>query len=190
MRLFIAALLGAYAVSAGAQMYRWTDAAGRVHFTGTPPPASAKDVKLQSTPTGTPPNQSPEPFAVQHARNAFPVKFYSMPGCEACDEARKLLNARGVPFSEVSVTVAAQIEELKQAVGSNSVPALIVGRSVQKGFEAGAYHGLLDGAGYPKTGILPPRQQVAPVPSKLEALPVEPAAPAAPAGPYAPAEER
>jgi len=42
-----------------------------------------------------------------------------------------------VPFREISVASEAQLAELKKAVGSNSVPALLVGPTVLKGFEAG-----------------------------------------------------
>jgi hypothetical protein len=92
-----------------------------------------------------------------------------------------------VPFREVSVVGEQESAQLRQAVGSLSVPSLAVGTSTQKGFEQGAYHSMLDGAGYPRTGILPPRSQAAPKPT-----PAEPAAGEAPpteepaAGPYTP----
>jgi hypothetical protein len=61
---------------------------------------------------------------------------------------------------------------------------------VQKGFEDGTYHSLLDAAGYPVTGVLPPRNQAQPEASSNPNLPeVKPAASAEPekaAGPYAP----
>jgi hypothetical protein len=65
---------------------------------------------------------------------------------------------------------------------------------VQKGFEEGAYHGLLDIAGYPKTGEAPARSQAEPkpVPAPAAAAPEETqpkpdeAAEAPSGGPYAP----
>ena len=109
-----------------------------------------------------------------------------MPTAQA-HAARKLLNARGVPFKEVSIVDASQIEELQKAVGGNTVPAMIVGSTVQKGFEESAYQRLLDAAGYPKTGFLPARSQAEPAP-KPPALPDVKPAPQAerPTGPYAP----
>jgi glutaredoxin len=115
------------------------------------------------------------------------VTLYTAPDCAPCSEARVLLNQRGVPFREVSVVGEQESAQLRQAVGSLSVPSLAVGTSTQKGFEQGAYHSMLDGAGYPRTGILPPRSQAAPKPT-----PAEPAAGEAPpteepaAGPYTP----
>ena len=186
MRTVLAAALSLAAFAASAQVYRWTDDKGRVHVTDTPPPASAKNVRK----SGDAPAQeaSPaEPFTLQQARKNFPIKLYTTPGCDACAEARKLLNARGLPFSEISVIDNAQIEDLKKLVGSASVPAMLVGSSVQRGFEAGLYERMLDGAGYPKTGDLPARNQAEPKPAAPGAPEVKPVdEPERPAGPYAP----
>ena len=190
MRIVLAATLCAVTLGASAQMYRWTDEKGRVHVTDTPPPASAKGVKKSGTPAAEPGSPQPsgaEPFALQQARTNFPVTLYTTPNCEGCDAARKLLNARGVPFKEVSVTDSSQLEELQKAVGSNSVPAMIVGSTVQKGFEGGPYHAVLDAAGYPKTGTLPPRNQAEPASPQAKLPEVKPAPqPEVPTGPYAP----
>ena len=190
MRSVVALILAfAAAAAAAQQLYRWTDDKGRVNITDTPPPPGAKSVQTRGTPVGTPERgQAPanEPYALQIARKNFPVTLYSTAGCEACDEARKLLNARGVPFKEVLVGDEKEIEELRQAVGSTSVPALIVGSTVQKGFEEAGYHRMLDAAGYPKTGFLPPRNQAEPQGAQTPQATVKPAPEAPALGPYAP----
>lgn len=160
MRASIAILAGAIAfVAAGtanAQLYRWTDPSGRVHFTDTPPPPNAKNVQKKRGGAGpSTPAASNEPFVLQQARKKAPVTLYTAPGCEPCGQARKLLNERGVPFKEVSVVDEARAADLKNAVGGSTVPAIIVGASTQMGFQEGVYQALLDVAGYPKTGILP-----------------------------------
>jgi glutaredoxin len=190
--VIFAALLGA-ACAASAQLYRWTDETGRVVVTDTPPPASAQNVrKLPAVPAGTAAADTASlPYVVQLAVKDSPVTLYTAPECEPCAAARSLLNARGVPFREVLVVDEAQQEELKKAAGTLAVPSIAVGGSVQKGFEEGAYHGLLDIAGYPKTGAVPPRTQAAPKPApaaageEAAATSAEEAEPAA-SGPYAP----
>ncbi len=187
MRTVLAAALCTAAFAASAEVYRWTDEKGRVHVTDTPPPASAKNVRK----SGDAPAQEASPaetFTLQQARKNFPIKLYTTPGCEACAEARKLLNARGLPFSEISVTDNVQIEELKKLVGGATVPAMVVGSTVQRGFESGVYERMLDAAGYPKTGELPARSQAEPKPAEPgtpEVRPVEEAE-ERPLGPYAP----
>jgi glutaredoxin len=186
MRVTIGAVLLAASLSAGAQMYRWTDSTGKTHYTDTLPPASARNVERRDGREGNiSAGSTAEPHALQLARKKSPVKLYSTPGCEACDAARSLLNARGVPFSEVSVGDADSAADLKKTVGSNSVPALIVGGTVQRGFEEGLYHRTLDAAGYPKPGILPARNQAEPKPGLPADEPQPEEAPAG-RGPYAP----
>jgi glutaredoxin len=187
-RVLACALFLAATAAAAQQVYRWTDEKGRVHVTDTPPPPGAKGVRPLG-PAGraasTPQAGGSEPYAVQIARKNYPVTLYSTPGCEACSEARKLLNERGVPFTENSVNNEKQLEELKAAVGSNSVPSLVVGGTVQKGFEEAVYHRVLDAAGYPKTGMVPPRTQTEPQPLQPQTE-VKPLPDEALPGPYAP----
>ena len=191
MRALIAVLISALAFPAMAQLYRWTDESGKTHFTDTPPPPKAKNVQRKNPGAGGAASDTAGmPYALQQAIKAAPITLYTTSGCEACGEARKLLNERGIPFKDVSVSSEAQLNELKKAVGTTSVPALLVGPSVLKGFEQGQYHSALDGAGYPRSGILPQRNQAEPQPS--DATPStaspepQPESPARPTGPYAP----
>jgi glutaredoxin len=192
MRILLAITLCAFTVGAGAQVYRWTDAQGRVNITDTPPPPSAKDVKkldagIATSAPATAASTAQEPYALQQAKAKFPVTLYTVPNCEGCNAARTLLNARGVPFKENNLADPAQVEEFKQVVGGNTVPAIIVGSTVQKGFEEGAYQALLDAAGYPATGVLPPRNQTQPTAAAPNLPEVKPVAePEKPSGPYAP----
>jgi glutaredoxin len=123
----------------------------------------------------------------QRAQSKYPITLYTIPNCEGCNGARSLLNARGIPFKEISLTDASQLDEFKKAVGGNTVPAMIVGTTVQKGFEEGAYQSLLDAAGYPVTGVLPARDQAQPAGAAPNLPEVKPAAePEKATGPYSP----
>jgi len=180
-----------FAGLAQAQPYRWVDDKGRVQFTDTPPPAGAKDVRKENIPASSAGPAEALPYSVARARKDFPVTFYSSPTCkETCDQARALFNKRGIPFTEVQVWDEASQAKLKAVAGSaEEVPVLTVGRSVQKGFEPGAYNSLLDSAGYPQAGFAPARSQSAPPPpegspeAKAAAKPAA-AEPAPKAGPY------
>jgi glutaredoxin len=189
-RAVFALALALAAGAASAQIYRWTDEKGKVHITDTPPPPGATNVQKHRPPSAPQAADDREPYVLQLARKNAPVTLYSTPGCEPCSTARKLLNARGVPFKEVSVVDGEQIEELKSAVGANAVPSLIVGSTVQQGFEEGSYHALLDAAGYPKTGMLPPRAQEEPKAPGLQSDASPTSAEEAPTGPYAPGAAR
>ena len=179
------------------QMYRWTDQSGRVHITDTPPPPGAKSVrslKPGGGPASPEAEAAPGSFALQRAIKEFPVTLFTSPNCtEACAGARRVLNQRGVPFSEKQVVDDDSVEELKKVSGGDQVPVIRVGTSVYKGFHPAAYDSLLDSAGYPAAGAVPARAQAAPKPPEDYIAPPEPpkAAPvkpetAAPSGPYAP----
>jgi glutaredoxin len=147
---------------ANAQQYRWVDEKGKVQYTDTPPPAGAKGVQKKNF-KAAPADSGAEPFALQVARKNAPVKLYTTPECgTVCDQARKLLNERGIPFSEVLVADPALVDELKTVSGDTTVPVMLVGRAIQKGFEKGAYERALDVGGYPAAGTLRPRNQAAP----------------------------
>jgi glutaredoxin len=201
-RFPIAVVLIAVASTASAQLYRWTDEKGRVHITDTPPPASARNVqKKQPGAVGAVASQ--EPYETAQAMKEFPVTLYTSPSCkEPCAAARAVLNKRAVPFKEVQVWDDPSNEELKRVSGGSDVPTLVVGRSVHRGYEPGAYESLLDSARYPKAGAQRPRAQAAPplpegydaradgsARSVAEPVKPEPQAPA-PTGPYAPRPPR
>lgn len=180
LRLVLAVILACAAATAAAQFYRWTDEKGKVHFSDTPPPPGARNVQKKATGPASTSSGENLPFALQRPMKDFPVTLWSAPSCESCGPARQLLNARGVPFKEVSVRTDEQIAELNKAIGGNVVPALVVGPTVIKGFEEAGYHRALDVAGYPKPGEVPARHQTEP--KAPEAKPQEkPAAAPAPA---------
>ena len=160
-RCLLAVFLVLSIAQAQAQQYRWIDEKGRVQYTDSPPPASAKGVQKKNFNTGKPPAPA-EPYALQVARRTSPVKLYSASDCAACDRARDYLNQRGIPFEEVSVVSEAQHLDLKAVSGGSSVPVMQVAGQIQHGFEESAYARTLDAAGYPKKGQLPARNQVAP----------------------------
>ena len=197
-QLVVGLVLAAGACGAAAQqLYRWTDEKGRVHVTDTLPPPGAKDVRTVRSGSGSAAATDPAPSsaALTRAMNEFPVTLFTAPNCtEACAGARDLLNKRGVPFTETQVVDEDGAAELKRVSGADEVPVLKVGASVYKGFERSSYDKLLDSAGYPAAGVVPPRAQAAPqppegyapAPAAPKAEPIKPEAPAGASGPYAP----
>jgi glutaredoxin len=151
-RLLAALLLFAGAGLASAQQYRWTDEQGRVHYTDTPPPPSAKDVRRKG-PASAAPEQASAP--------AVRVTLYTSPNCDApCRDARRLLEQRGVAFSEISVFDAASLAELKRAAGAERIPALVVGTKALVGLSPKEWNTALDAAGFassPSAGAAKPR---------------------------------
>lgn len=169
-------------VQAG-ELYRWVDANGKVHY-GDTRPADATDVarlKLSSVP-----GQNEDlPYETRRAQQNFPVTLYVGEICgELCDQARSLLNKRGVPFSEKLLKTKNEIEAFQKLSGSNNSPTIQVDKNYLSGFAESAWNSELDIAGYPKTASY--RQRIAPPPTKSptpetpttegQAVPTEPVA--------------
>ena len=166
---------------ARAQLYRWVDDSGKVHYSDQVPASGAKDVKKQARATGQ--GTAALPYALQQSVKSFPVTLYASDACkETCAQARELLDKRGVPYSEVTVTDEVDLAKLKQLSGGHMVPVLTVGREVYKGFEPGIYKTALDSAGYPASSLLPPGVQARTPVAKPARKPAPAAAPGAAEG--------
>lgn len=156
-------------LAAAVTMYRWVDAEGKVHYTDQPPPESAKGVQ-KMRPAGIVEDTAQQPFAVQQAAKKYPVVLYASDCGEVCDKAREHLKRRGVPYTAKNPQEADVAEALKKLAGGLQVPVLVVGSSVQKGYEAGAWDAALDVAGYPKSNPLArpaPAKSPAPKPEQV-----------------------
>ena len=139
---------------ASAQIYKWVDAKGVTHYSDTPPASKQAEVKAYGGKTAT---LVPLPYELARAARAAPVTLYTIAKCKACDDGRALLKARGIPFSEKTVTTAADQEKLKEAGSDGQLPLLVVGRSKLLGFQLEAWNSALTNASYPVKSMLPSR---------------------------------
>ncbi|MDP2827810.1 MAG: glutaredoxin family protein [Sulfuricellaceae bacterium] len=158
-------------------MYRWTDADGKVHYTDQPPPEAAKKVEEKNISGGVATDTSNLPYASRVAMKKAPVTLYVNDCGTPCKEAKDFLGKRGVPYTTKNPqTSTADADALKKVAGELVVPVLTVGGAVNKGFESGAWNATLDAAGYPKEGsVLKPKAE-----EKVEKKKEEPAPPAHP----------
>lgn len=153
LALFICCCIAAGLVQA-AELYRWVDADGKVHYTDQQPPASAKKVEEKNL-SGSIIDTSQLPYATQQAVKKSPVTLYANDCGEPCKQARDHLAQRGIPFADKNPqTSPADAETLKKLVGATYVPVLVVGSAVSKGYEKGAWDAALDAAGYPKSSLV------------------------------------
>lgn len=161
---FAAGLLCAIAMAPTLAQYKYVGPDGRVVYSDTPPPPNAKPLaKPPAQTTGAPAaggtasggNQS-LPFALQGPAKTYPVVLYTGADCAACDQGRRMLSARGVPFAEKTVRTQEDLNAFKAATGSSQIPVMMVGSSKSVGFDESAWNVALTGAGYPTNNQLPP----------------------------------
>jgi len=152
-----AALLGmALALCLGgahAQVYKWRDAKGVIHYGDKPLHGQRKVARLPDAQAA--PASAALPYELARAAHNSPVTLYTGAECEACDAGRALLRQRGIPFAEKTVASDADQQQLKEAGSDGRLPLLLVGRGKLVGFEAGAWGEALSAAAYPAESMLP-----------------------------------
>nr|WP_226858665.1 glutaredoxin domain-containing protein [Diaphorobacter aerolatus] len=168
------------------QIYRSVGPDGKVTFSDQPPANNAgKSAKDGSRGATTLSGNAAEagssggatggtlPYSLQQVASRFPVTLYSGDDCAPCNSARNLLMARGVPFTERTVTNNESIAALKAlSGGNNSIPFATIGGQHLSGFSDSEWTQYLDAAGYPKKSQLPPNyQRPAPTPLATAAQP-------------------
>jgi glutaredoxin len=152
-----------------AQVYQWKDAQGRTVYSDQPPPASVRNAQQKSMKGNV--IEVGESYASKLAREKAPVTLYASDCGAPCDQARKLLSERGVPFTSKDPQANPEAQaELQKLTGHLRVPALLIGADKLDGFEAGQWQAALDRAGYPKS-VLPGRK---PAPGPEAAVPAAP----------------
>ena len=152
------------------QVYRYTDADGRIVYSDRPPPGSAKNVQPKRLGANFIETQQ-MPLGTQQAVERFPVTLYTYDCGDVCQSAEALLNRRGVPFSTVNVTETEGAAKLQSLTGEQRVPVLQVGERVEKGYLESKWQAALDDAGYPKA---PPQKRSATPRAPTEVKPAEP----------------
>ena len=144
---------------AAAQLYQWKDAQGRMQYSDQPPPPSVRNAQQKAFKGSV--IEVGESYSARTAREKYPVTLYASACGVPCDEARQLLNERGIPFSNKDPQASPEaLAELKKLTGRSSVPVLVVGSDKVDGFETGQWQEMLDRAGYPKSA--PPGRKPAP----------------------------
>lgn len=175
--LVIATLsLGAALPAAAQGVYRIVGPDGRVTFSDQPPAASNAAPAARAGAGGAATGGTALPFELRQVASRYPVVLYSGNDCAPCNSGRNLLNARGIPYTEKTVTTAEDIEALKRLAGEASLPFLTIGGQRLRGFSDAEWTQYLNAAGYPAQSALPSGYRRA-APSPLVAL-----TPAAPAG--------
>ena len=185
MKLSLFAVLALATAPALAQ-YKVVAPDGSITYTDRPPPAAA-NVSVTAIGRNAPPPASggdPSlPLELRQATSRYPVTLYTAADCPPCDSGRKLLQQRGIPYTERRVASDEDAQALERLVGSRTVPSLTIGAQPLRGFNDSDWSGFLDAAGYPKESKLP-RNWPTPTATPL----VERATAAAPAPARAPAQ--
>ena len=195
MRLFRPAFWPALALAVFAlpshALFKVVAPDGTVTYTDRPPPASAgrpAPLGKEGPATDASAALTSLPLELRQTIARFPVTLYTSTDCSPCESGRRLLQSRGVPFTERRVLNGDDAEALDRLTGGRSVPTLTIGGQALRGFAESDWQSYLDAAGYPRESRLPrgyqapaatplvDRQPEAPPPVARPAPPAEPIA--------------
>lgn len=193
--VFLAAVGLCAALPAAAQgVYRIVGPDGRVTFSDQPPPANGASAGARSNPSASAGGAATGPalpFELRQVATRYPVVLYTGNDCAPCNSGRNLLNARGIPYTEKTVTTADDAEALKRLTGEVSLPFLTIGAQRLRGFSDTEWTQFLNAAGYPAQSALPPgyrRAAATPMVSTSAAAPAAGAQPGTSNNAQAPAQ--
>ena len=160
-----------------AQTYKWKDAQGNTHYTGTPPPPDARSVtekKLQPSVV-----EQGASYAEREAMRTAPVTLWLGNECDAlCESALAFLKNRGIAYTEQRIITDEQKDAFVKRfkLQEARVPAINAGKDHLIGFSASAWTTLLNRAGYPAKGtarVAPRAPAAGAVPTAAEAAPAD-----------------
>jgi glutaredoxin len=141
------------AANVHAELYKVVGPDGKITYSDTPPVSNGRIEKKIST--GGNASENNFPYELSEAVKNNAVILYTSAKCAPCDDARKHLTNRGIPFNEKTVSSNDDIGQLRKTSGDTQLPLLMVGRTLQRGFEENAWDTALTNAGYPETSKLP-----------------------------------
>lgn len=149
-------------------LYKVVGPDGRVTYTDRAPttqPSRALKANGGSTATDA------LPYELQKLISRYPVVLYTGNNCTPCDTGRQLLKARGVPFTEKTVSTSEDIRQFRSQESTDQLPTVRIGQKQLSGLQHAEWTTYLDAAGYPARSALPPGYQY-PAPTPL--VPPEP----------------
>jgi glutaredoxin len=147
-------LAGASAQAQG--VYRIVGPDGKVTFSDRPPAdAPAQAARTTGAAPAPASGNASLPYELRQIATRFPVTIYTGNDCAPCTGLRNALVARGVPFTERTVTTSEDAAALQRLSGSTSLPFGSIGGQQLVGFSDAEWTQYLDAAGYPKQSQLP-----------------------------------
>lgn len=123
---FVFAVATLFACGAqAAEIYRWVDESGRVHFSDEAPEGRSVDTVELNIPDET------GSFQVDVKRE---VVMYSKRNCSVCDQAREYFRKHDIPFREYDIETSLKGGRDYVALDGHGVPIILVGGQRMDGF--------------------------------------------------------
>ena len=129
---------------AGAEVFRWTDAAGKVHFSDKKPDESERGHVETFDGRGAVSFIDAPPATASLPK----LRMFTTQWCPVCKKAKAWLKQRGTPFEEFDIETSAAAKAEYRRAGGRGVPLILLGKERMAGFDARRLEIILAKAGY------------------------------------------
>lgn len=146
--LYLLVLMTA-ACPAQAEIYKWVDADGTVHYTDTPPEGHEQNLAITGSISSY---ASPEIVTTEGSETAPDKKskpagnrrvvMYSASWCGVCRTAKKYFAEKKIPFTEYDIDNNPKAKADFDRMGGRGVPVILVGKRRMNGFSPGGFEKL------------------------------------------------
>lgn len=120
-----------------ADIYRWTDAAGRVHFGDEP--HEKRDAQQITPKINTYEHIKYESPATTESATTRKVVMYSTRACPYCKKARTYFRNQGIPFVEYDIEKNQKAKRRYDKFGGRGVPVIFIGKKRLNGFSVASF---------------------------------------------------
>lgn len=126
-------ILGTYifalTLSAHAQLYKWVDENGRVHYSDQ----KQAGVQLQDV-KGTVNSYEAVTYDESRFTHADKVVIYTRPSCGYCNKAKTFFTNNGIDFKEYKIESSTVAKKKYARLNATGVPVIFVGKKRMNGF--------------------------------------------------------
>lgn len=131
--------------SGHAEIHKWVDENGRVHYSDQKPTTQKTEVLKNIEPqtyTHTTVFDLPDFlgfFKSPEKTKKKKVVMYSTQKCSYCKRARRYFKSKNIPFVEKDINKSKQNEKEWQKLGGGGVPIILIGKKRMNGFSASRF---------------------------------------------------
>ncbi len=139
----------ALALSASAQVHKWTDPSGKVHYGDRPPDDTKSEQLKMDVRSYDGPVQVSDWAAIIRKKSASRaavsqgITMYTTSRCVHCKRARAYFAQKGIRYTEVDVEASEDNRKEFKELGGGGVPLILVGGKSMRGFSEAAIEALL-----------------------------------------------
>ncbi|WP_339414207.1 glutaredoxin domain-containing protein [Pseudomonas sp. EA_35y_Pfl2_R5] len=137
MAKFFILLIAALPLVCAAEIYKWTDETGRVHFGDKP--QEKDNAELVSVKVNSYESVSYDSISPVQSVESKRVVMYSASWCGYCKKARNYFQQSGISYVEYDIEKDKRARQAYDSIRGNGVPVILVGGKRMNGFSVAGF---------------------------------------------------